>query len=63
MTKEELLIESADELAWLHRQYMEKVSTSQGIPRIIRLLDEIEKTTGHKTNSPFPPSVVFVNDQ
>ena len=49
-----LLNEAADELAWLHSAYMSKSPLSEGIPRIIRLLQKIESCTGHVTKSPYP---------
>lgn len=52
---EELLKEATDELAWLHRMYMLKSPDSEGVPRIIRLLQRIEANTGHVTAGPYPP--------
>ena len=49
-----LLNEAADELAWLHVAYMGKAPLSEGVPRIIRLLQKIEAYTGHATESPYP---------
>jgi len=49
-----LLTEAADELAWLHREYMSRSQYCEGIPRIIRLLQNIEAHTGHATESPYP---------
>ena len=51
----ELLIEAAEELAWMHREYMSKSPLSEGVPRIIRLLRKIEVATGYVTASPYPP--------
>lgn len=60
MTSEEgmkrLLAEAADELAWLHREYMAHVPYSEGVPRITRLLQKVEAHTGHVTESPYPPT-------
>ena len=50
-----LLTEAADELAWLHREYMSRTPLSEGVPRITRLLQKIEAHTGHVTASPYPP--------
>ena len=50
-----LLIEAADELAWLHREYMSRSPMSEGVPRITRLLQKIEAHTGHVMASPYPP--------
>lgn len=50
-----LLKEAADELAWLHREYMSQSPLSEGVPRITRLLQKIEAHTGHVTESPYPP--------
>ena len=52
-----LLIEAADELAWLHREYLSRSPLSEGVPRITRLLQKIEAHTGHVTASPYPPLV------
>jgi hypothetical protein len=54
-TYRELLNEAADELAWLHRSYLYKSTLSEGVPRIVRLLQKIERRTGHATASPYPP--------
>ena len=50
-----LLIEAADELAWLHREYLSRSPLSEGVPRITRLLQKIESHTGHVTASPYLP--------
>lgn len=50
-----LLNEAADELAWLHRVHMGANPLSEGVPRITRLLKKIEASTGHATESPYPP--------
>lgn len=50
-----LLNQAADELAWLHREYMYRSPLSEGVPRITRLLQKIEANTGHATESPYPP--------
>ena len=50
-----LLNEAADELAWLHSEYMGRVPLSEGVPRIVRLIQKIEEQTGHVTASPYPP--------
>jgi hypothetical protein len=50
-----LLNDAAEELAWLHREYMYRSPLSEGVPRITRLLQKIEKHTGHVTKSPYPP--------
>ena len=53
-----LLTEAADELAWLHREYLSRSPLSEGVPRITRLLQKIEAHTGHVTASPYlPPNV------
>ncbi len=49
-----LLNEAADELAYLHREYMDMSPLSEGFPRITRLLQKIESHTGHATESPYP---------
>lgn len=54
-TYRELLNEAADELAWLHRSYLYKSTLSEGVPRIVRLLQKIERCTGHVTESPYLP--------
>jgi len=48
-----LLTEAADELAWLHREYLSRSPLSEGVPRITRLLQKIEAYTGHVTASPY----------
>ena len=50
-----LLNEAADELAWLHREYLSLSPLSEGVPRITRLLQKIEAHTGHVTASPYLP--------
>ena len=50
-----LLTEAADELAWLHREYLYRSPLSEGVPRITRLLQKIEAHTGHVTASPYLP--------
>lgn len=50
----ELLKESADELCWMHRAYMKDHPMSEGMPRVIRLIQKIESATGHKTAGPYP---------
>lgn len=50
-----LLNEAADELSWIHREYMSRNPFSEGVPRIIRLLKKIELRTGHVAASPYPP--------
>ena len=49
-----LLCEAADELAWLHHEYMVKSPDSEGVPRIIRLIQKIEQQIGYTTKSPYP---------
>lgn len=49
-----LLNEAADELAYLHREWMSMTPLSHGFARITRLLQKIEAHTGHVTESPYP---------
>ena len=54
-TDKDLLIEAAEEIAFLHRIYMERTPLCQPINRVMRLLYRIEECTGIKTDSPYPP--------
>ena len=49
-----LLNEAADELAYMHRERMERDHLAGAIPRLTRLLDKIKDATGHETDSPYP---------
>ncbi len=52
-----LLNEAADELAYLHREWMMSMAPlSHGFARITRLLQKIEAHTGHVAESPYPPN-------
>lgn len=53
-----LINEAADELAFMHRLCMERYRMDEPIGRVVRLLYEIQKQTGHVTESPYPkPSI------
>lgn len=48
-----LLIETAEELVWLHRSYVALSPLSEGVPRITRLIQKIAAHTGREFESPY----------